>query len=95
MNAFEKMLREKFGLKEAFEMGLVTLLEQILGPADEEKVNKLIKVIMDKKSKLLLSVVIDMGEAAALTYCRSLGYLGGLKDLLLKAAEIVKQQKKD
>ncbi|HBL51797.1 MAG TPA: hypothetical protein DDZ05_01050 [Candidatus Blackburnbacteria bacterium] len=94
MNAFERMLRERFGLKEAYEMALVTLLEQILGPADEEKARKLIAAIMDKKNKLLLSVIIDMGETAVLTYCKSLGYLGGVKDMLIKAAEIVKQQER-
>jgi len=92
MNAFQKMLAEKFGFTQQFELALAINLEQILGPADEEKATKLFKTVMDQKNKLLLPEVIAEGEDAVKVYCKALGYFGGVKEMLLKAAEIIKKQ---
>lgn len=90
MNAFEEMLRMRFGFTWSFELLMVKDLEEILGPADEAKVQKLIKTLLDVETKVLPSIVVEMGETAALTYCRSLGW-AAVKEMLLKAAKIIKQ----
>jgi len=89
-NAFRKLLTDKFGFTQAYEFVLVGQLEEIMGPADDTKAEKLMRALMTEKNYLLERALIREGERAVFTYLKGLGYFGGVKDLLLKAAEIAK-----
>lgn len=89
-NAFRALLTDKFGFTQAYEFALVEQLEHIMGPTDDEKAEKLMRALMTEGNNLFDRILIREGEQAVLTHCRALGYFGGLKDILLNAAEIAK-----
>jgi len=90
MNPFQGLLQRKFGFTEAYEFALVTQLEKILGPATPEKAGKIMQALMTEDNYLIERMVIREGESAVLTYCKKMGYFGGLMELLLRAANIAK-----
>lgn len=92
MNPFQGLLQRKFGFTEAYEFALVSELEKILGPATSEKAGKILQALMIEDNYLIDRMVIREGEAAVLTYCKNMGFFGGLKELLLRAAEIAKDK---
>jgi hypothetical protein len=100
MNAFEKMLRDTFGYTEAWQLGIVKQLEEILGPADTVKTEKLFDAMYNKRNVVaiygkanasMIEMVIDMGRAQTFTYVKQLGFTA-VAQILVNAAKLIKEQ---